>query len=496
LEIKLPNSLSLSSQIDDPLQFKIGQKIDVKVISALADKNAIEISMAGKIIEARSNQTIAVGPGQVMKLQVIKTFPAPELKILEPLTQFIAATAQKKSAAPQPAILTVIVPQATTENAQQTINIQGAAFQTGQQIIAKVTDIIKNKIQLQLIPEKLSTAVDSNLADKVPSSEKPIVSVNSELEIKVNSALRRQLKVGQQIQLQVLKTNPEPAFKITTIDNQENMSQALRRLMPMQEFAPVLINQLMQDLPKISASEQLPETLKRLAKLIIQNLPGKEQLKSSSELQQAVKNSGLFLEAKMTSSQDLSADQFRGDFKADLFKLLASLKQPATGKGEKLPDIDLALMKDLQQKTEGSLAKLILDQLVSTPKEDSPKQIWSLEIPFIDKGKSESIKLEIEKENHNQQQAENPNWSVTIHIAPPNLGAIHCKLAYYNNALQTHFWSEQATTVSLIKKNLAFLKNQMQEAGIDPGKIDVHEGLPAAPEQSHKSGVHLFQGEA
>jgi flagellar hook-length control protein FliK len=496
LEIKLPNSLSLSSQNDDPLQFKIGQKIDVKVISALADKNAIEISMAGKIIEARSNQTIAVGPGQAMKLQVIKTFPAPELEILEPLTQFIAATAQRKSAAPQPAILTLIVHQATTKGSQQAINIQGAALQTGQQITAKVTNIIKNKIQLQLIPEKLTAAVDANLDGKATYSEKPFISENPELEIKVNSVLGRKLKVGQQIQLHVLKTNPEPAFKIISIDNQENMPQALRRLMPMQESTSVLINQLMQDLPKISASEQLPETLKRLARLIIQNLPGKEQLKSSSELQQAVKNSGLFLEAKMTGSQDLSADQFRGDFKADLFKLLQSLKQPLISKSEKPADMDLTLMKDLQQKTEGSLAKLILDQLVSTPKEDSPKQIWSLEIPFIDKGKAESIKLEIEKENHNQQQAENPNWSVTIHITPPNLGAIHCKLAYYNNALQTHFWSEQATTVSLIKENLAFLKNQMQEAGIDPGKIDVHEGFPAAPEQSHKSGVHLFQGEA
>lgn len=413
---------------------------------------------------------------------------------------------------------------------------------------AKIISIIGSKIQLQVFPTPAET--DNRKAALITIERAQLTNAPSNLQ------------AGQELKLEIVKSGILPEFKIVPVAThipEAKIAEFTKQFLPRHEAPPVLLNQLLKDLPKLTENKNVSQALKNIALKIVQSLPPKEQLVTSQGLKQAIANSGLFLEAKMPAQAELikelpqliksesvphslqriaaeilqnlapkepllgstsnsvksaaepglfpptlNTEDAAGttpktgdsgeinlvaeDFKANLLKFIQVLKQEISNYGEQSPaQADLDLLKNLQHKTENTVAKLALDQLISLPKEDSPKQQWIIDIPFIDRQQAQSVRIEVQHDKENKAQSGNANWSVNITLTPPGLDTIHCIASYRDNVINTFFKSRNAQTTELIKHHLDYLKSQLEESGLKPGHMDAHNEAPKAqPTHPHQ----------
>jgi flagellar hook-length control protein FliK len=306
--------------------------------------------------------------------------------------------------------------------------------------------------------------------------------------------------------------------------------------------------EIIKELPRLIKNESVPQSLQRIAAEILQSLTPKQSLASNPSMEQPVTNSKLIAEAELASpglnltddgmdaegttpkmgglEQHLDKlpstpkagalvnatdvgekaaltgtiqESIAEDFKSNLLKFIHALKQELSTQGEQQHNqVDLDLLKNLQNKTENTVAKLVLDQLMSLPKEENPKQQWIIDIPFIDRQQAESVKIEIQRDKENKKQSGSNDWSVNITITPPELGTIHCIVSYRNDVINTFFKSQNTQTTELIKHNLDYLKNQLEESGLTTGHMDAHDGSQKnqPPHQLELAGKKLFDDNA
>ena len=284
--------------------------------------------------------------------------------------------------------------------------------------------------------------------------------------------------------------------------------------------------EFIKQLPQLIKNPSVPQSLQRMAAEIVQNLTQKEPLPDGSGVEQAM-NPKLIAEAppselnpaksadaaKAEDSQvektmdplpkaDTAEKALPGvaaeDFKANLLKFIQALKRELGAQDGQLPvQADLDLLKNLQNKTENTVAGIVLDQLMSLPKDDNPKQLWSIDIPFIDRQQAETVKIEIQQDKESRQQSSGGgNWSVNITITPPELGTIHCIVSYRDDVINTYFKSLSPQTTELIKHNLDYLKNQLEESGLTTGHMDAHDGAQKTQAPHPLAGKTLFDESA
>ncbi|HEY8096535.1 MAG TPA: flagellar hook-length control protein FliK [Methylobacter sp.] len=548
-------TLAINRLAENALNLKVGQQLDVKVVGAdiQAAKNAITLSLGNKDVTVQSSQPVTLSPGQDLKIQVTQIAPSVEFKILNSLPELQTQAAQLQDPKNQSAELRLKLMPTISEKQDGTVS----PALLKQPLDAKIISIVGTKIQLQI----------SNPSTAEPGSKQaaPITINRTQL-----SNAPSNLKVGQNLNLEIVKAGTAPEFKI--IPAAANIPEAkvvefVKQFLPRHEAAPIFLNQLIKDLPKLMGNESVPQPIKDIAAKIIQNLPPKEQLITSQGLKQAIVNSGLFLEAKLPpamaqiqlinglpqliknesvpqSLQRIAAEILQNltqkepllnspslqqpvadskpipeaelaslklnltdtpkidavgieDFKANLLKFIHVLKQELAPQGEQqLNQTDLDLLKNLQNKTENTVAKLVLDQLMSLPKDDNPKQQWVIDIPFIDRQQAESVKIEIQRDKENKQQSGNNDWSVNITITPPELGTIHCMVSYRHDLINTFFKSQNTQTTELIKHNLDYLKNQLEASGLTPGHMDAHDGSQKNQAPHQLAGKKLFDDKA
>nr|WP_305907937.1 flagellar hook-length control protein FliK [Methylomarinum sp. Ch1-1]MDP4520735.1 flagellar hook-length control protein FliK [Methylomarinum sp. Ch1-1] len=278
------------------------------------------------------------------------------------------------------------------------------------------------------------------------------------------------VKSGDQVQLKIVQNN-------TATVTDQVVHAALKRYLPQQEPAGAVINQLIRTLPALEKNEQIPQTLKRLARQILQQLPQRSQLTQVETLKQQIALSGRFLESHLI--QDKTDIDLQQDFKLRLLKLIDQLQQQTEPKTEqKLANNELNMLKALLQKSTQSLARVIVDQLQTLPKEEGNKQVWMLELPFIDDQQANQVTIAIEQEKNSAPAGQKNGWSVKITVTPPELGTIQCKISYYDNLISTRFWSESSATVAKIDRQLDYLKQQFEKNGLKPGPMEVQQGKP------------------
>ncbi|MDC9727898.1 MAG: flagellar hook-length control protein FliK, partial [Methyloprofundus sp.] len=289
------------------------------------------------------------------------------------------------------------------------------------------------------------------------------------------------------ITLQVIKPGDQPQFKILPPPSEEeSINNALKELLPKEQSNTVMLNQVVKSLAK---NENVPDTLKRLAQDILRNLPTKQQLTESTQLKKNFDNSGLFLEAKLAEGK---TSHLSTDLKAKITQLVTALQQDTAANGKN------ASLQELQTKSEGTLARLVLNQLKSLPQGDANKQVWTVELPFVDKQQAKSLQIQIEEENQRStDDAGSKSWSATVSIMPPNLSTVHCKISYFNNAVHTNFWSEEGETTQVIQGNLDYLSQRLEAAGLTPGNLNARQQNKHTSEfNTPKTTKPLFNAQA
>ena len=524
LPVKALNLLVSSGKpTKDPISIKIGQHIEAKILQVSLESNIIKLQLGKTTVEAQpqpslpSNQNSDNSPssftsGQTLKLLVTKLIPTPEFKIEKTAISTERVSHNKTNSAKhqhvdlanktetKPITLTVLNKLDTLTKA---IDNKLPSLQVGQKLPAKVISFNNNQIQLQLLPEQKTT----NTSQQQPSKSVAIISLDqqkSDLQ-KPSShnkavAPKPLIKTGQTVNLEVTKAGAEPQFKIlankplSITVPEKIMSETVKQMLPIQRPSEEFVNRLILNLPTLTKNTNLPEALQRLAQKILQNLPSKNLLSQPQRIKQSINNSGLFLESKLAQVENNPKLQTQTDFKANLLKFLHALKQlptPAPQPESNILDRETNILKQLHNSGESSVAKLVLDQLNSLPKEDNPKQIWHLEIPYVDQKNSQTLSLQIEKDKQNQAKDGKENWSVSITLNPPGLGKLHCKISCYDQTINTHFWSELTKTTNLINRNLEYLKSQLEESGLRTGLMESHQDIPTLKPTLNLSNTNL-----
>ncbi|MCF6251161.1 MAG: flagellar hook-length control protein FliK [Methylococcaceae bacterium] len=380
------------------------------------------------------------------------------------------------------------------------LDIKSEKLSAGQIISAKIIDIKDHKIQLQL-------SENNQKNDKLNSSKATqpiIISLNksqityskTEFNTSVNTPL---LIKGQQVKLEIIKTGTQTEFKLlqsSPTSPQKKIQDTIKQLLPIQDPPPVLLNQIIKNLNAINNNKNIPDTLKQLAKEILDSLPQQQSLNNSRQLKHAISNSGLFLEAKIAQYAKNNNLNLTADFKILLLKFQHGLKHQLKLKLEKNEESsEINLLKEMQQKTENTLARMILNQLASLPKEENLRQVWILDLPFLHKDNAESVKIEIDRDQQNDNDEKQQNWTVSITVTPPKSGTIHCKISCFDKTVNTRFWSDNPETVAKISTHLDYLKVQLEQAGINTGHMSAHRGILASDIQQKISGQSLFDQE-
>jgi len=312
-----------------------------------------------------------------------------------------------------------------------------------------------------------------------------------------------ELAVGQTLKLEVVKVAAIPELKmispqLATQPETVTVIQALRQFLPKQEnltdFAVAL-----RQIANLTAASGKADTVSTAINAVLGTLPSKDDLVSAEGVKQAISNSGGFLEAKLANQlppqgdlkghlltlanalQNVQADQ---NDKSNVLNTAVAptvdLKQLTnSGQSERLPEaISQTIEKDnaLLNKTEGAIARIVVDQLASIPKPDEQQTIWQIQIPYTHGQHTDTVQLAISRENKPNKGSEKPNWSVELELNPPGLGKLHSRISLVNDKIDTYFWSEQHAITALVQDNLALLADSYTQAGLAVGNLNALEG--------------------
>lgn len=532
--------------LENTLNLKIGQKLDAKVISAdiQAAKNVITLAVGNKDITVQSNQPITTNPGQNLKIQVTQTIPVVEFKILNASPELAELRLKLIIASGQEPVRPTAAEKQDGASRSSLVK---------QPLDAKIIGITGNKIQLQIFTPSITDmgnkqvgliTIDRSQLTHAPQNLKIGQNLNLEMlkagttaEFKVISAYNAipEAKIAEFIKQFLPRHEASPLFlnqlikDLPKLMHNESVPNVLKdiaakiiqnlppkeQLITSQGLKQAIANsglfleaklppamaqaELIKELPQLIKNETVPQSLQRIAAEILQNLTQKEPLLNSpSATTEKQLSEAELLTLKLNIADAPKAEALgHEDFKANLLKFIQALKQELTSQAaQQINQADLDLLKNLQNKTENTVAKLVLDQLMSLPKEDNPKQLWLIDIPFIDRQQAETVNIEIQQDKDNKQPSGSSDWSVNITITPPELGTIHCRVAYQNDVINTYFNSQKTQTTQLIKHNLDYLKNQLEESGLTTGHMIAHNGSQNKQPTHPLAGKKLFDDNA
>lgn len=337
------------------------------------------------------------------------------------------------------------------------------------------------------------------------------------------------LTAGQSLSVEVIKLGEQPVLKVLPAQvppvAADPVAAALRTALPKQTaLTPLLANLGLLAQPAAGASPPpLPAPVLAAALQIYRALTDSHQAATARGLQQAVRDTGVFLESKLAQLLRDGTTPLGNDFKAALLRLQAALNTasgaattPATTPAVRntaaplptpaAPDTAPPLrttplqaqatvaanlarlpipeaLAELQRQTEGSLARLQLHQLSALPDGPASQPVWLLELPIRHDPHVDLFHLRIARDGpggSDEPAAARP-WSVNLAFDLPGLGPVHARVTIHGEQVTTRFWAEQPGTVQAFNNHLDILRANLRQAGLAVGDLSCHRGPAPTP---------------
>ncbi len=250
-------------------------------------------------------------------------------------------------------------------------------------------------------------------------------------------------------------------------------------------------------------------------------IPQLSELRDASIIKKESLNSGLFLEAKLSTlaknvnnvgptitSQIPSAllnNQTNRDLKGLLFQLVATIKQ-ATNQGSqlspqlltqlnniisehsdqkpvsvelnrgteakiKLENLRQDLLQPLQQiikSGESALSRIQLNQLTSIMQTNDSNQVWFIEIPYSHNHKDHALQLRISRDKSLEHQTdEGDGWHIEFSFELGKYGSVLSDIRLKDKTVSLSFSAETDAGLSLLNDNLHLLNDKLRALGFD-----------------------------
>ncbi len=459
---------------------KTGQIVDAKVVESQKnqDETLIKVQLQQRILSLIAEKPVHIDKGQTLRLQVIAQQPVLTFKQVPPATRDNTKSRRPVPTPNNAKIATVEFKQIPSEK------ITPALIQT---LNAEKTPQRSSSIALRFQIDQISakTVTGKLLPVHAKAAEIPKNNDTVTLELDQIEGLKKQaVKSGQQILLTFDPKRPKPLQylktpKATPQTDTQRIQHSIREYLPRQQSAPVLLQELSHQIKHIEQQKSVPERLKQIARQILLLLPKPAQLSNPAILKQQLRDSGIYLESKVFGSHS-TQPAIDNDFKLKLLQLSEQItRHLEVDKPQPLAEQDRDLFRQLQQKSSQVLARIIMDQINSLPKEEGNKQVWLLELPFLNQGKPDKVRLEIEQQAEQDKTSEDmQKWAVNITVSPPGLGTVYCRLNCVGQVVNTRFWSDRPATADKISHFLDILKQQLNAKGVTTGIMTVQAGKP------------------
>lgn len=307
-------------------------------------------------------------------------------------------------------------------------------------------------------------------------------------------------QLPSQFQVRVLSLGPEPKLEVlgaaAALD--PAVSRALRERLPQQNgYAPLLAT--LGALAQRPLLRQLPAPLRTALALLEHSIRAPVEIAQGPGLQEAVKRSGLFLEAQLLQPQTDLGVLGEEDWKAALLRLAATLthhgQPPPAGETETAPplaqrglvaqpraplpepaqpgDVESLLVR-LHGEVHAALARLEVAQL-----EAQASGAWMIEIPLQGESGQDVLQLQIAPPEDDPDQP--TAWMLGFAIDLPRLGPVQGELQLRGLRLSVRLWAQRADTTERLERRFAELGRQLGASGLLLDQLTCQTGLPHPP---------------
>jgi hypothetical protein len=306
-------------------------------------------------------------------------------------------------------------------------------------------------------------------------------------------------QLPSQFQVRVLALGAEPKLEILgAAPPDQAVSRALRERLPQQNgYAPLLAT--LGALAQRPLLRQLPPDLRAALALLEHSIRTPVEIANGAGLKEAVKRSGLLLEAQLAQPQTDLGLLGEDDWKAALLRLAATLDRgspPPAGSGvETAPplvqrgmvaqprapipesaqpgEVDSLLVR-LHGDVHAALARLEVAQL-----EAQATGAWMIEIPLQGEGGQDILQLQMTPQ---EDDPEHPSaWTLGFAIDLPRLGPVHGELHLRGLRLSVRLWAQHADTADRLERGFAQLGQQLTASGLLLDQLICQTGLPQPP---------------
>ena len=157
------------------------------------------------------------------------------------------------------------------------------------------------------------------------------------------------------------------------------------------------------------------------------------------------------------------------------------------------------LLHLLLRQTEGSLARVQLHQLSSLPTDDGTRHVWQFELPIPrPHGGHDEFLVRLERErNPNADDTEGYRWRVTLNFDLARLGPIQAQLSLLEEQeVSTLFLAERDESAQLIKEQLPLLEQALTRAGLRIGSLAAQQSGKLDTEPHHRFPQPLLDEKA
>ena len=306
-------------------------------------------------------------------------------------------------------------------------------------------------------------------------------------------------QLPSQFQVRVLSLGAEPKLEILGGPPPEQaVSRALRERLPQQNgYAPLLAT--LGALAQRPLLRQLPPDLRAALALLEHSIRTPVEISNGAGLKEAVKRSGLFLEAQLAHPQTDLGLLGEDDWKAALLRLSATLDHggppppgsdvetapPLVQRGllaqPRVPmpesaqpgEVDSLLVR-LHGDVHAALARLEVAQL-----EAQATGAWMIEIPLQGEGGQDILQLQMTPQEDDPEQP--TAWMLGFAIDLPRLGPVQGELQLRGLRLSVRLWAQHADTVDKLERGFAQLGQQLTASGLLLDQLTCQTGLPQPP---------------
>lgn len=272
--------------------------------------------------------------------------------------------------------------------------------------------------------------------------------------------------IGQRLHLEVIRSDNQVVLRIISPTPSSNcLTAALRETLPHQQPLQTIFTRFAE---LLSSPSGLSSTATMLLKKLIEQLPTHQSISRADLLKQALMDSGLFLEHKL--SLDPKPASLSTDLKANLLRLLTELGQ----------DHDDSV-HTLTHHAEAGLARIQLNQLSALANMETPVAAWTGELPVRRDNDVDVFQFHIEREGKNGSDPEQQSWCTWLSFNIKILGPMYAKLTLSNNSVTAVLWAEMNSTVDLIIQNLGLLHQSLRVVGLEIKDLQCLQGSPSLP---------------